>query len=75
MSYPKNQRSAEYQLDYNDQCDIVYGRIARLNLPLGVLAAVCAEDLPKLGLVTEGLGVSGNQVEEALSVTKEERGV
>jgi hypothetical protein len=55
------------EVDYNDQCDLVFGRISRLILEEP--EARNAEDigeLVELGLDVTGLGVSGAQVEMAL---------
>ena len=54
-------------LDYNDQCDLAFGRISRLIMDQPQAAHV--EDigeLGELGLDVTGLGISGEQVEMAL---------
>ena len=59
------------KLDYNDQCDLVFGRIRRLvDQRPEVFDVTDASDLPGLGLDVSGLGVSGNQVQLALDQAK-----
>lgn len=59
------------ELDYNDQCDIVYGRLRRLvNEDPSILKKddIIAFALPYL----KGLGLSGGQVEMVFAQLKEE---
>lgn len=53
-------------LDYNDQCDLVFGRISRLIMEKPEARIVDVGELGELGLDVTGLGVSGAQVEMAL---------
>lgn len=61
------------KLDYNDQCDIVYGRLRRLVTEkpemLDQLDTLSAADL---GI--SGLGLSGVQVEAVIAQLRAEKG-
>ena len=59
-----------YELDYNDQCDLVYGRLCRLSAANPEVLKASVGQLKELGLILKGLGVSGAQVEMAFGKLK-----